>query len=53
MLDAALEGVARSLAIVLTLFGLAVGFVAIQDRSTATTRGSRSRRWSPTSWSSR
>ena len=30
--DAALEGVARSLAIVLTLFGLAVGFVAIQDR---------------------
>jgi hypothetical protein len=29
---AALEGVARSLAIVLTLFGLAVGFVAIQDR---------------------
>jgi hypothetical protein len=31
-LDTALEGVARSLAIVLTLFGLAVGFVAIQDR---------------------
>jgi hypothetical protein len=30
--DRALEGVARSLAIVLTLFGLAVGFVAIQDR---------------------
>jgi hypothetical protein len=30
--DAALEGVARSLAIVLTLFGLAVGFVALQDR---------------------
>ena len=30
--DAALEGVARSLAIVLALFGLAVGFVAIQDR---------------------
>lgn len=30
--DTALEGVARSLAIVLTLFGLAVGFVAIQDR---------------------
>jgi hypothetical protein len=29
---AALEGVARSLAIVLALFGLAVGFVAIQDR---------------------
>lgn len=29
---AALEGVARSLAIVLVLFGLAVGFVAIQDR---------------------
>jgi len=29
---AALEGVARSLAIVLTLFGLAVGFVAVQDR---------------------
>jgi hypothetical protein len=28
----ALEGVARSLAIVLALFGLAVGFVAIQDR---------------------
>ena len=31
-LGAAFEGVARSLAIVLTLFGLAVGFVAIQDR---------------------
>jgi len=31
-LDAALEGVARSLAIVLALFGLAIGFVAIQDR---------------------
>lgn len=30
--DTVLEGVARSLAIVLTLFGLAVGFVAIQDR---------------------
>jgi hypothetical protein len=30
--DAALGGVARSLAIVLALFGLAVGFVAIQDR---------------------
>jgi hypothetical protein len=30
--EAALEGVARSLAIVLALFGLAVGFVAIQDR---------------------
>jgi hypothetical protein len=30
--DAVLEGVARSLAIVLTLFGLTVGFVAIQDR---------------------
>ena len=30
--DTALEGVARSLAIVLALFGLAVGFVAIQDR---------------------
>jgi hypothetical protein len=30
--DAALEGVARSLAIVLALFGLAVGFVTIQDR---------------------
>jgi len=30
--DNVLEGVARSLAIVLTLFGLAVGFVAIQDR---------------------
>jgi hypothetical protein len=30
--QAALEGVARSLAIVLVLFGLAVGFVAIQDR---------------------
>jgi len=30
--DAALEGVARSLAIVLALFGLALGFVAIQDR---------------------
>lgn len=29
---AALEGVARSLVIVLVLFGLAVGFVAIQDR---------------------
>jgi hypothetical protein len=29
---AAIEGVARSLAIVLALFGLAVGFVAIQDR---------------------
>jgi hypothetical protein len=29
---AALHGVARSLAIVLMLFGLAVGFVAIQDR---------------------
>lgn len=29
---AALEGVARSLAIVLALFGLAVAFVAIQDR---------------------
>lgn len=29
---AAFQGVARSLAIVLTLFGLAVGFVAIQDR---------------------
>ena len=29
---AALEGVARSLAIVLALFGLAVGFVAIQNR---------------------
>ena len=28
----ALEGVARSLAIVLALFGLAVAFVAIQDR---------------------
>jgi hypothetical protein len=28
----ALGGVARSLAIVLTLFGLAVAFVAIQDR---------------------
>jgi hypothetical protein len=31
-LGAAIEGVARSLAIVLALFGLAVGFVAIQDR---------------------
>jgi hypothetical protein len=30
--DTVLAGVARSLAIVLTLFGLAVGFVAIQDR---------------------
>jgi hypothetical protein len=30
--DSALRGVARSLAIVLALFGLAVGFVAIQDR---------------------
>jgi len=30
--DAAFERVARSLAIVLTLFGLAVGFVAMQDR---------------------
>jgi hypothetical protein len=30
--DTVLDGVARSLAIVLTLFGLAVGFVAIQDR---------------------
>jgi hypothetical protein len=30
--DTVLEGVARSLAIVLTLFGLAVGFIAIQDR---------------------
>ena len=30
--DTVLEGVARSLAIVLALFGLAVGFVAIQDR---------------------
>ena len=30
--ETVLEGVARSLAIVLTLFGLAVGFVAIQDR---------------------
>jgi hypothetical protein len=29
---AAIEGVARSLAIVLALFGLAVGFVSIQDR---------------------
>jgi hypothetical protein len=29
---AALEGVARSLAIVLALFGLAVAFVALQDR---------------------
>ncbi|MGH2680729.1 MAG: hypothetical protein ACRDG8_09670 [Actinomycetota bacterium] len=31
-LDAALGGLARSLAIVLVLFGLAVAFVAIQDR---------------------
>lgn len=30
--EGALEGVARSLAIVLLLFGLAVGFVSIQDR---------------------